>query len=363
MSGYGQHLAPTAWRRRVRGCLLGGALGDALGAPFEGAPIVADDDLRAWIDSDEPLRWTDDTALQLALADYLAHLEHLPDFDDDQLAQSFATTWATEPHRGYGANPPQIFRTVLAGGSWRQAARSSFGGTGSLGNGGAMRAAPVGALPVKPSLVAELARRQAAITHAHVLGQDGGVMIAVAARGAFSASDAGIDPHSVLAECASELPTPTFRNAVDVVASTLDISDPAEIARLIGSGIAAQEAAPAALAAFLHHPTDPVKAITSAIAMGNDTDTVAAMTRLLALCRVTTRSRYACWADWSAASTSPVWPTLSRSGPTPGALLEPPDQARPWPTWMSQQCPTRRCLSSGWPSSTSVGAMPESTPA
>ncbi|HEX6233047.1 MAG TPA: ADP-ribosylglycohydrolase family protein [Jiangellaceae bacterium] len=64
----------TAWRRRVRGCLLGGALGDALGAPFEGRPVVAPDELRAWVDSDRPLRWTDDTALQVALADYLAGL-------------------------------------------------------------------------------------------------------------------------------------------------------------------------------------------------------------------------------------------------------------------------------------------------
>ena len=272
----------TAWRRRVRGCLLGGALGDALGARFEGLPIVDAGELQDWIDSDRPLRWTDDTALQLALADYLAGLEHPSAFDDDQLAKSFATAWEADPHRGYGANPPSIFRTVLAGGSWRQAAGSSFGGTGSLGNGGAMRAAPVGALPGNPAQIAELARRQAAITHAHPLGQDGGALIAVAAHQAFTAAPDGVDPHAILAGCAAELATPTFRDALDGVTGTLDVADPVEVAAATGSGIAAHEAAPAAVPAFLHHPSDPVAAITFAVAMGGDTDTVAAMAGSLA---------------------------------------------------------------------------------
>lgn len=269
-----------AWRRRVRGCLLGGALGDALGAPFEGFPVVDVDELRAWVDSDRPLRWTDDTALQVALAGYLAGLEHPSAFDDDQLARAFATTWESDPHRGYGANPPLIFRTVLAGGSWRQAAGSSFGGSGSLGNGGAMRAAPVGALPGSSAQVAELARRQAAITHAHPLGQDGGALIAVAAHQALTA--VAVEPSAILGGCSAELATPTFRDALDAVARSLEVADPVEVAGLTGSGIAAHEAAPAAVAAFLHNPSDPVAAITFAVMMGGDTDTIAAMAGSLA---------------------------------------------------------------------------------
>lgn len=272
----------TAWRRRVRGCLLGGALGDALGARFEGLPVVDAHELRAWVDSDRPLRWTDDTALQVALAGYLAGLEHPSAFDDDRLAKSFATAWKADPHRGYGANPPSIFRTVLAGGSWRQAAGSSFGGTGSLGNGGAMRAAPVGALPGSSAQIAEFARRQAAITHAHPLGQDGGALIAVAAYQAFKAALDGVNPDAILAGCAAEVTTSAFRDAVDRVAGSLDVAEPVGVAAVTGSGIAAHEAAPAAVAAFLHHPSHPVAAITFAVAMGGDTDTVAAMAGSLA---------------------------------------------------------------------------------
>ncbi|MFW6091531.1 MAG: ADP-ribosylglycohydrolase family protein, partial [Actinomycetota bacterium] len=58
----------ASWRDRVRGCLLGGALGDALGAPFEGVRAVDGTDWERLITSARPLAWTDDTALQLALA-------------------------------------------------------------------------------------------------------------------------------------------------------------------------------------------------------------------------------------------------------------------------------------------------------
>ncbi|NEE04194.1 ADP-ribosylglycohydrolase family protein [Phytoactinopolyspora halotolerans] len=270
------------WTRRVRGCLLGGALGDALGAPFEGHSTVTAQEIQAWIDADEPLTWTDDTALQLALATYLAELGHPDDFDEDQLALRFAHTWDAEPDRGYGANPPKIFRDVLAGSSWKQASVSSFDGAGSLGNGGAMRVAPVATLPLSAPEIAAIARRSAAITHAHPQGQDGAALVAVAARCAFTSADVHAQTHTVLAQCTDQLQTPEMRRALDAVSLSMRLAEPGEVARLTGSGIAAREAAPAAIAAFLRHPADPVAAIMFAIAMGGDTDTVAAMAGSLA---------------------------------------------------------------------------------
>ena len=93
---------------RAVGSLLGLALGDALGAPFEGAASVTPDALAAWVDADEPLRWTDDTQMALTLAEVL--LAGRGDLDPQVLGDAFAAAYAAEPWRGYGSGPPEIFR-------------------------------------------------------------------------------------------------------------------------------------------------------------------------------------------------------------------------------------------------------------
>lgn len=129
---------------RAHGVLVGLALGDALGAPFEGHETVADADIRSWCDADEPLRWTDDTHMALTLARHLIDDPTLT--HPDGLGTAFADAYAAEPWRGYGSGPPQVFSMVDDGLSFEAAASSLFGGTGSFGNGAAMRVAPIGLL-------------------------------------------------------------------------------------------------------------------------------------------------------------------------------------------------------------------------
>lgn len=274
--------SPDSWRARVRGCLLAGALGDAVGRPFEGRWAVSERAVGDVVSGAAPLTWTDDTSLMLALAEYLAGLQGPGDLDEHALARSFARAWRAEPQRGYGANPPRIFAAVLSGGDWRALAQESFGGAGSLGNGGAMRAAPVGALPVSAQDAGDVARRTAAITHAHPDGQDGAALIAVAAWVCLRTRPDQLDVAALLSTVAGNLRSPRLVTAVDAVAASLGEDEPADVARRTGTGIAAAEAAPAALSAFLHHPDDPVAAISFAVAMGGDTDTVATMAGCLA---------------------------------------------------------------------------------
>ena len=47
--------------------------------------------------------------------------------------------------RGYGAGAHDILDRITAGMPWSQSTRMAFDGQGSLGNGGAMRVAPLGA--------------------------------------------------------------------------------------------------------------------------------------------------------------------------------------------------------------------------
>jgi len=140
---------------RARGCLLGLAIGDALGAPLEGLSaqqirahygIVADyvDGARAW--KKKPYRWrmpglySDDTQQALALCDVL--LEH-GRIEADRLADLYLRLATPKgsyvgAHRGVGRS----FRLVL--GELERGVSPRQTGQVSAGIGAAMRIAPLG---------------------------------------------------------------------------------------------------------------------------------------------------------------------------------------------------------------------------
>jgi ADP-ribosylglycohydrolase len=63
--------------------------------------------------------------------------------EQDALAQAFARRYMQEPYRGYAGGAARLLRQIAAGADWREASRALFG-SGSYGNGAAMRAAPIG---------------------------------------------------------------------------------------------------------------------------------------------------------------------------------------------------------------------------
>jgi ADP-ribosylglycohydrolase len=139
---------------RVRGCLLGLAVGDALGAPLEGLSgqqirahygQVTDfvDGSRAW--KKKPYRWrmpglyTDDTQQALALSDVLLECGRV---DPDRLAEVYLGLAHPKgsyvgAHRGVGRS----FRLVLA--DLERGVPPRLSGQRSAGIGAAMRIAPV----------------------------------------------------------------------------------------------------------------------------------------------------------------------------------------------------------------------------
>lgn len=262
-----------------RGALVGVAVGDALGAPFESNPVVSVAQLRAVLEGHDPLRYTDDTAMTIALARSLLDRRC---FDGAHLASMFAEQYRAEPWRGYGAGPPQVFRMLEAGVDWDEAAKRLFGGEGSLGNGGAMRVAPA-ALAVFPDLdrTAELARDTARVTHAHELGMEGAVTQACALS--LLLQDVGSEgAQAVVTALRPQVRSPALRERLDRLISLLPDSDPEEVVARLGNGISALEAVPAALAACLLHLDSFRDAVCFAISLGGDTDTLAAMAGALA---------------------------------------------------------------------------------
>lgn len=267
-------------RDRYRGPLLGTAVGDALGAPFEGWPHVDAASLRKWEQSCRPLRWTDDTHMTIGVAESLIACSG---FDGNDMAARFAANYEREPWRGYGAGPPQIFEALRKGARWDEPATRLFGGAGSFGNGAAMRAAPAGlaAHPDFPKVV-ELARAQARITHAHELGQQGAALLAGAVSWLLGASSDGWSGmHSLLDDLPTAAPAEVFTGRLRRIATIAPSWTSQEVVAALGNGIEAVEAVPAALYAFLRHPGSFVDAVRCAIALGGDTDTIAAMTGAL----------------------------------------------------------------------------------
>jgi poly(ADP-ribose) glycohydrolase ARH3 len=273
---------------RARGALLGTFVGDALGMPFEGAPPDAVPE-RPEMEEARLGRgtYTDDTQMMIALAESLVACGAV---DEDHLAAAFLA--AHEPERGYGAGTRAVLRLLSEGVPAREAAGRVFDGRGSLGNGAAMRVAPVAVrFAADKGHLAEQAERSARVTHAHLLGVDGALVQAAAIGAALRGED-------VLAASHEAARTAELRHRLDAVATLLGHPLPADhppggkqpsprptgVARaveLLGNGSAAMESVPTAIYAALAHDRFE-DAVAFAVSCGGDADTIAAMAGAIA---------------------------------------------------------------------------------
>jgi poly(ADP-ribose) glycohydrolase ARH3 len=261
---------------RVAGAIVGTALGDALGRPFEGHPSVPSAGFAGWSDDRRELTWTDDTAMTLALAQVLGR--HGAEVTLDRIGDAFADAYAAEPFRGYGSGPPQVFAAARRGQAYEEVARSLFADRGSFGNGAAMRAAPAGCLyPGDPEAAFRLGRQQALVTHAHPVGRDAAGV--VAALVATLADTRAPDLRERVGETFALLADRVAADLRAAIRRALDLDDhtPASIARQLGNGIAAIETVPAAIACLLGGAGDAVATVRTAVLLGGDTDTTAAV--------------------------------------------------------------------------------------
>jgi ADP-ribosylglycohydrolase len=121
--------------------------------------------------------YTDDTYMALSIYSILRQFGQI---DQDKLAFDFAIHF--DATRGFGPGMRRLLPAIQSGTSWQEGARKLFKGEGSLGNGGAMRSAPLGAYFADDlTLVAEQARRATEVTHIHPEGIAGGIAIAIGA--------------------------------------------------------------------------------------------------------------------------------------------------------------------------------------
>jgi poly(ADP-ribose) glycohydrolase ARH3 len=266
----------TKMKARFTGALVGTAIGDALGAFFEGWFEVNTEEIEAIARSSEVLTYTDDTHMMIGVAESLIRSGG---FNGEDMAHAFARNYESEPFRGYGPGPPHIFRMIRAGVAWNEAAHRLYRG-GSYGNGSAMRIAPVGVLyHDNPEMLREVAYKSSQITHAHNLGKEGAALQAYAiAQAANLEPGEDFDKHNFLAKLTDFVQETVYREKLKIIEKLIEKPDRDGVIRELGHGIEAFNSVPTAVYSFLSEPHSYVQAVFNAISFGGDTDTIGAMT-------------------------------------------------------------------------------------
>jgi poly(ADP-ribose) glycohydrolase ARH3 len=269
-------MARATLKSKFLGSLIGTGLGDALGAGLEGWHLV--DEAEVWLlaGKRDTLTYTDDTHMMIGVAESLIAKKG---FDGEHMARTFMDNYAREPYRGYGPGPPRVFRLIQGGESWDQAAAKLYGG-GSFGNGAAMRIAPVGVLYYDdPTQMKATALRSSQITHAHELGKEGAVLQACAVALAVAADPAAeLRTDEFLMSLSTVVQQQAFQEKLGKLGELLGKPDRVQVVEQLGHGVEALDSVPAAVYSFLSHPNSFEKAVTYAISLGGDTDTIGAMT-------------------------------------------------------------------------------------
>jgi ADP-ribosyl-[dinitrogen reductase] hydrolase len=279
-------------RDRIRGALLGLAVGDALGMPVEGLShsnvrtyyagikgFVDDEkrrDLRAG-------QWTDDTQFAFALVRALS----TGGGDSDAVRQRAAREYvALLPEaRRWGPTSRVAVERLAAG-----AGPATSGASANPSNGAAMRAAPLGvwwAATRSDRLTAmSMIRPVLGITHRHPAALTAGVAQAYAVMKALAIDLDALDRLSfwsdlieftIWTETALGEPERLNSKRLTLLADQLD-EFPLDLGDLCGEiGVPAHESWPFAVAMFARHPELLEATLLSTINVGGDADTTGAM--------------------------------------------------------------------------------------
>lgn len=246
--------------QKILGCLLAGALGDALGAHHEG------NGADSFIEVPAELRITDDTQLTLATCEALLDAEEVC---PERISQSFLRWFRAGRITGIGSATLKALTELDAGGHW-----ALVGATGerSAGNGAAMRIAPL-AFVLDPGVDADrrTLRDVCRITHRNDEAYAGALAIVLAIRHLLAG---GARDESLLRVLAQALPDTCVRDRLRLLCETKPtVREYAD--RFRATGYVADSVPLALLAAV--RSADLMEGYRAIIACGGDTDTIASM--------------------------------------------------------------------------------------
>lgn len=269
----------SAHRARAGGALLGQAIGDALGVPYEfGQPARGSARMiGGGLGPYAPGEWSDDTQMAICIAQVAATGNDLrAPTGQDRVARAFVD-WRASGASDIGNLTSRVLRDAEAfaragslsiGGAAARAAARAATGQRAAGNGALMRTGVVGLVALRDrTATAEAARAMASLTHADERCVESCVLWSEAVR--VAVTHGRLDLRGGL-----DLLDPGRRAFWDAAITAAETGGPEDF-RANGFTVTALQAA---WWAITHaKPNDVADALQLAIGIGHDTDTVAAI--------------------------------------------------------------------------------------
>jgi ADP-ribosyl-[dinitrogen reductase] hydrolase len=251
--------------QQIRGCIFGGAIGDAMAGPYEGRmPPVQIDEHAEW-------RLSDDTQLTLATCEALAAAGRV---DPETIAAHMATWFSQGRVTGVGAGTFAALQGLVQGGHW---ALVGMRGERAAGNGAAMRIAPL-AFFLNPTAPADrlTIRDVCRITHHNDEAYAGALAVLAAVRFAWQ-GDWASQPN-LIASVAAILPDSHVRDRLQAVGGLNSLLALPGFAKQWGNSGYVPESVPLALYAAQCAPSAGFQPMMEqVISVGGDSDTIASM--------------------------------------------------------------------------------------
>jgi ADP-ribosylglycohydrolase len=267
---------------RVAGCLLGTAVGDAIGLPYEGLPARRAARLLG-PPTQHRLWWrggmvSDDTEHMVMTAQaWLAAKQN---------AEVFARNLASRLRWWFARVPAGIGKaTLMACVRLWLGASPAQSGSRSAGNGAAMRAPLLGVLAKDTEELVVFVNMSSRMTHRHVLAEQGAIIIALAAHVSFRDELTDVRQfversRQLLGDAAAPEILQALHCVAEAIANERFANTPAFVAAQgwqRGASGYILHTLPAVLHAWWLHPTDYRAAIVDIIEAGGDADSTAAL--------------------------------------------------------------------------------------
>ena len=255
------------WTLQTRywACILGGAIGDCLGFPYEGrkGPLA--------IDEKSPWELSDDTQLTLATCEAITKSGTV---EAAAIAETLADGFRRSRFRGLGASTYKALSELSVGGHWALVGRK---GEMAAGNGAAMRIAPL-AFCLDPA--SDSARRTirdvCRITHHNEEAYVGALAVVVAVREAWKGRWTG--GPGLLGLVRDQLPDSSVRDRFAAIAELDDDQSAASVATRFGCSGYVVESVPFALfGAQAAGVLSFQETLLRLVRCGGDTDTIASI--------------------------------------------------------------------------------------